>query len=60
LTLLKVIINRGAKIRFIIDIKKENFGYCKEIINLVDEYRHLDGIKDGIALSENELYLQHK
>ena len=46
--------NRGVKIRFITEITKENIQYCKEIIGLVTEMRHLEGLVGGIAVTENE------
>jgi two-component system, OmpR family, sensor histidine kinase VicK len=45
---------RGAKIRAFTEITKENIHYCKELINIVDELRHLDGVKGGMAVSESE------
>jgi two-component system, OmpR family, sensor histidine kinase VicK len=42
---------RGGKIRLITEITSENINYCKELMNLVDEFRHLDGIKGGLAVS---------
>jgi two-component system, OmpR family, sensor histidine kinase VicK len=45
---------RGAKIRAFTEITKENIHYCKELIKIVDELRHLDGVKGGMAVSESE------
>jgi two-component system, OmpR family, sensor histidine kinase VicK len=45
---------RGGKIRAFTEITKDNIQYCKELIKLVDELRHLDGVKGGIAVSETE------
>ena len=45
---------RGAKIRAFTEITKENIPYCKELIKIVDELRHLDGVKGGMAVSESE------
>lgn len=45
---------RGAKIRAFTEITKENIHYCKELMKIVDELRHLDGIKGGLAVSESE------
>lgn len=45
---------RGIKIRFITEITKVNICYCKEIMNIVTELRHLDGLIGGIAVSESE------
>ena len=45
---------RGAKIRFITEITKDNIHYCKELMEIVDEFRHLEGFTGGIAVSESE------
>jgi signal transduction histidine kinase len=45
---------RGAKIRAFTEITKENISYCKELMKIVDELRHLDGVRGGMAVSESE------
>ena len=50
----KDIRNRGGKIRAFTEITKDNVHYCKELLKLVDELRHLEGMKGGIAVSETE------
>lgn len=45
---------RGAKIRCFSEITKDNLRYCKELMKLVDEFRHLDGVRGGMAVSESE------
>lgn len=45
---------RGAKIRAFTEINKENIQYCKELMEMVDELRHLDGVRGGMAVSESE------
>jgi two-component system sensor histidine kinase VicK len=45
---------RGSKIRAFTEITKENIQYCKELMKIVDELRHLDGVKGGLAVSESE------
>ncbi|MFL6316023.1 MAG: ATP-binding protein [Nitrososphaeraceae archaeon] len=45
---------RGAKIRAFTEITKDNINYCKELMKLVDELRHLNGVKGGLAVSETE------
>ena len=50
----KDIRNRGGKIRAFTEITKDNIHYCKELMKLVDELRHLEGMKGGIAVSEAE------
>jgi signal transduction histidine kinase len=46
--------NRGAKIRFITEITKDNIHYCKELRAIVDEFRHINGLKGSISVSEIE------
>src|SRR5439155_4099431 len=50
----KDIRNRGGKIRAFTEITNDNIHYCKELMKLVDELRHLEGMKGGIAVSESE------
>jgi hypothetical protein len=46
--------SRGAKIRFVTEVTKDNIQYCKELSNIVSELRHLDGLKGSISLNESE------
>lgn len=50
----KAVKRRGARIRLITEITRDNIHYCKELIKIVDELRHLDGLIGGIAVSETE------
>src|SRR5215216_5098749 len=45
---------RGGKIRCFTEITKDNVHHCKELMKLVDELRHLDGVRGGMAVSESE------
>ena len=45
---------RGCKIRLITEITRDNLQYCKELLNIVSEMRHLEGFVGGIAVSESE------
>jgi two-component system, OmpR family, sensor histidine kinase VicK len=45
---------RGGRIRLITEITKDNIHYCRELMKIVDELRHLDGLVGGIAVSEVE------
>jgi hypothetical protein len=45
---------RGAYIRAITEITQDNLNYCKILKGMVDELRHLKGIKGGIAVSEDQ------
>ena len=50
----KDILKRGGKIRCITEITKDNIQYCRDLLNIVSELRHLDGLKGGIAMNESE------
>ena len=43
---------RGVKLRYATEITKDNISYCKEMMTMVDELRHLDGIKGNFYISE--------
>jgi two-component system sensor histidine kinase VicK len=43
---------RGVKLRCITEITKSNLSYCKQMLTMVDELRHLDGIKSNLYLSD--------
>ena len=43
---------RGIKLRYITEITKDNLFYCKQLLTMVDELRHLDGIKGNLYVSE--------
>ncbi len=45
---------RGGRIRAFTEITRENLNHCKELMKLVDELRHLDGVRGGLAISETE------
>ena len=44
---------RGTKLRYLTEITNDNLYYCKELLPMVDELRHLDGIQGNFYLSEN-------
>src|SRR6476620_8889943 len=46
--------NRNVKTRYLTEITTENISYCKELMSIVDELRHLDGIKGNFMISESE------
>jgi two-component system, OmpR family, sensor histidine kinase VicK len=43
---------RGVKLRYVTEINRENISYCKYLLTVVDELRHLDGIKGNFYISE--------
>ena len=46
--------SRGVKLRYVTEVTEDNIGYCKELIKMVDELRHLEGIKGNFYISETE------
>jgi two-component system sensor histidine kinase VicK len=46
--------NRGVKVKHITEVTKGNLRYCKALMKMLDELRHLDGIKGNFALNETE------
>jgi two-component system sensor histidine kinase VicK len=44
---------RGVKLLYITEITKDNLSYCKQLMSMVDELRHLDGIKGNFYVSES-------
>ena len=40
--------------RYLTEITKHNLSYCKELRKIVDELRHLDGIKGNFMVSDTE------
>jgi two-component system sensor histidine kinase VicK len=46
---------RGVKLRYVTEITAENVSFCKELLtSMVNELRHLDGIKGNFYVSEKE------
>jgi hypothetical protein len=46
--------SRRVRLRYLTEITQENLQYCKVILSIVDELRHLDGIKGNFMISEEE------
>jgi two-component system, OmpR family, sensor histidine kinase VicK len=46
--------NRGVHMRYLTEITNHNLSYCKELTKIVDELRHLDGIKGNFMVGDNE------
>src|SRR5918996_2015669 len=46
--------NRGVKIRIITEVTKDNLHYCKDLMQVVSEVRHLDGVKGNFAITDTE------
>jgi len=46
--------NRGIHMRYITEINSDNLAYCRELMQIVQDLRHLDGIKGNFMVSEGE------
>ncbi|MGC2680792.1 MAG: hypothetical protein WA323_02920, partial [Candidatus Nitrosopolaris sp.] len=46
--------NRGVRLRYITEITRDNISECKELMTIVDDLRHLEGIKGNFMISDNE------
>jgi phospho-acceptor domain-containing protein len=44
----------GVKLRYVTEVTENNIGYCKQLIKMVDELRHIEGIKGNFYISETE------
>ena len=45
---------RDVRLRYLTEITNSNISYCKELMSIVDELHHLDGIKGNFMISESE------
>jgi two-component system, OmpR family, sensor histidine kinase VicK len=52
------LLKRGIKTRLITEITENNIAYCKELMNIVYELRHLEGIKVNFSVSESDYVAQ--
>ena len=48
------LLRRGIKTRFITEITEKNIEYCKELMKIIYELRHLEGIKGNFGVSESD------
>jgi two-component system, OmpR family, sensor histidine kinase VicK len=46
--------SRGVKLRYVTEITEDNVGYCKELMRIVDELRHINGVKGNFYINETE------
>jgi two-component system sensor histidine kinase VicK len=45
---------RGVKFRYLTEITSANISFCKELVSIVDDLRHTEGIKANFMISETE------
>ncbi len=46
--------NKGIRLRLVVEITYENLQYCKDLMKIVDEIRHMDKIEANFGLNEIE------
>jgi len=44
--------SKGVKLRYVTEITEDNIQYCKQLLTMVDELRHLGGIKGNFYITE--------
>ncbi|HZE77298.1 MAG TPA: HAMP domain-containing sensor histidine kinase [Nitrososphaeraceae archaeon] len=44
--------SRGVKLRYLTEITHDNISSCKKLLSVVDELRHLDGVKGSFMINE--------
>ena len=44
----------GVKLICVTEITKDNLSYCKQLMEMTHELRHLEGIKGNFYISETE------
>ena len=44
---------RGVKLMYVTEITKDNLTYCKQLMEMTHELRHIDGIKGNFYISES-------
>jgi two-component system sensor histidine kinase VicK len=45
---------KGLQLRYLTEITNDNLSSCKEVMKIVDDFRHLDGIKGNFMIHESE------
>jgi hypothetical protein len=45
---------RGVKLRYVTEVTEDNVAYCKDLLKIVDELRHLEDIKGNFYVNETE------
>jgi two-component system, OmpR family, sensor histidine kinase VicK len=45
---------RGVELRYLTEITEQNISSCKKLMEIVDELRHLDGLKGNFMVNEKE------
>jgi two-component system sensor histidine kinase VicK len=48
------LLRKGIKTRFVTEITEDNTGYCRELMKIVHELRHLEGVKGNFAVGDSD------
>ena len=54
LEMLNYLKQKGVRIRYIAEISKTNLQFCKSLMKVITEFRHLDGIKGAFGVTDEE------
>ena len=46
--------NRGVKLRYVTEITKDNIQYWKDLMKIIDDLRHLEGVKGNFATNGSQ------
>jgi two-component system, OmpR family, sensor histidine kinase VicK len=52
--ILRYLKEKDVRIRYITEISKSNLQFCKLLMNIISEFRHLDGIKGAFGVTDEE------
>jgi two-component system, OmpR family, sensor histidine kinase VicK len=47
---------RGIRVRFISESSTDNVYHSKQILKIIGEFRHLDGVKGNLAIADGNIY----
>ncbi|MDE1862749.1 MAG: hypothetical protein KGI33_07545 [Thaumarchaeota archaeon] len=52
--ILRYLKEKNVRIRYITEISEQNSQFCKMLMNIISEFRHLDGIKGAFGVTDEE------
>lgn len=52
--ILRYLKEKNIRIRYITEISEQNLQFCKLLMNIISEFRHLDGIKGAFGVTDEE------
>lgn len=54
LEILNYLKKKGVRIRYITEISKANLQFCKSLMGIIPDFRHLDGIRGAFGVTDEE------